>query len=75
MKKLLSAIFVALAIIGMVTFIAPKKAMAESGPNCTTWNITCPDGSHHGYALVCDTRTLAELIILYCNAQFVIVYQ
>lgn len=73
MKKLLSKIFVALAIIGMVTFIAPKKAMAEqSQPDCWQVQITCADGSQHGVALVCDLETLAELLAMYCNVQVII---
>ncbi len=73
MKKLLSRIFVALAIIGMVTFIAPKKAMAErSQPDCVQVKITCADGSQHGTALVCDMQTLAELLAMYCNVQIII---
>lgn len=67
MKKILSKIFVALAIIGMVTFIAPKKAIAESGPNCYTLTLTCPDGSAHGYGLVCDGEDLLFYMEYFCE--------
>lgn len=68
MKKLLSRIFVALAIIGMVTFIAPKKAMAESQPDCYQIKIRCADGSDHGYALICDKEDWKLLMEIYCNS-------
>lgn len=68
MKKLLSRIFVALAIIGMVTFIAPKKAIAEqAAPDCIQVLVACPDGSLHGYAVVCDQEQYDLLMEIYCN--------
>lgn len=70
MKKLLSKIFVALAIIGMVTFIAPKKAMAErSQPDCITVNFTCPDGSQHGAVIICNETDILLYLDLFCNIQ------
>ncbi len=70
MKKLVSKIFVALAITGMVTFIAPKKAMAEqTAPDCITVLVTCPDGSTHGYAVVCDQEDYNTLMEIFCNIQ------
>lgn len=69
MKKLLSKIFVALAIIGMVTFIAPKKAMAESQPDCITVDFTCPDGSQHGAVIICNETDILLYLNLFCNIQ------
>ncbi len=73
MKTFISKIFLALAMIGMVTFVAPKKAMAErSQSDCVTVSVTCADGSQHGVAVVCDYQTLADLLALYCNVQIII---
>lgn len=68
MKKLLSKIFVALAIISMMTFITPKEALAiQAAPDCITVLVTCPDGSQHGYAVVCDQEDWNTLMEIYCN--------
>ncbi len=70
MKTFISKIFLALAIIGMVTFVAPRKAMAErSAPNCITILVACPDGSTHGYAVVCNQEDYDTLMEIYCNIQ------
>ncbi len=68
MKTFISKIFLALAMIGMVTFVAPKKVFAAQ-PDCITVNFTCPDGSQHGYVVICDERDILFYLNRFCKIE------
>lgn len=70
MKKLVSKIFVTLAIIGMVTFIAPKKAMAESGVQYPcVFLVCCGIGTDCTYVLCTEFLDCAWAYYLLCGIE------
>lgn len=75
MKKILSKIFVALAIIGMVSFIAPKKANAASGPNYPDVFVICcdiPNNSDCAYVLCTEHMDFVWAYYLLCGIESVL---
>ncbi|MBQ8958230.1 MAG: hypothetical protein IJ057_06990 [Bacteroidales bacterium] len=66
MKKLVRKSMFVLSFLGLFTFGVPKQAKADSISPCTTYHVTCADGTVHN-VIACDYEELLEGVMVACN--------